>query len=265
MTDSILFGLQVTLKFDVYLSTSRAATGKMNGHGFHSTTHGFNMPFSLDTLPPFPTRRLALHITPHAERIVRQGHPWLFGDSIVRQNHVGEAGDLAVIFDKKDRFLAIGLYDPDSPVRVKILHHGTTVRIDAAWLQTRVEQAAARRASLPAAGTTGYRLIHGENDGFPGLIVDRYAGCCVLKLYSAVWLPYLREMVTLLAAQPGVAHIVLRLSRHLQARAMYGLSDGTLLYGDVPPVPLLFTENGLTFAVDVIAGHKTGIFLRSAR
>jgi len=214
----------------------------------------------LENPPLPPTRRIALHITPNAERILRQGHPWLFADSIIRQSHQGQAGDLAVIFDKKDRFMAIGLYDPESPVRVKILHQGSAVRIDADWFTARIAEAVKKRASLAAAGTTGYRVIHGENDNLSGMIVDRYADTCVVKLYTRAWLPYLRIIVPELARLTGVSHIVLRLSRLVQAGSLYGLADGTLLYGDAPPVPLIFTENGLNFAVDVVNGHKTGFF-----
>ncbi len=214
----------------------------------------------LDKLPQPTTRRIALHITPNAERILRQGHPWLFGDSITRQSYEGQAGDLAVVFDKKDRFMAVGLYDPASPIRVKILHQGSSVRIDAEWFAACTAEAVKRRASLPTMGTTGYRLIHGENDGFPGLIVDRYADTFVLKLYSAIWLPYLRMVVEGLVQQAGVSHIILRLSRQLQAGTLYGLSDGALLYGEQPSAPLIFSENNLRFAVDVVHGHKTGFF-----
>jgi 23S rRNA (cytosine1962-C5)-methyltransferase len=214
----------------------------------------------LEKPPQPPSRRIALHITPNAERILRQGHPWLFADSITRQSHEGNAGDLSVIFDKKDRFMAIGLYDPESPVRVKILHQGSAVRIDADWFTARIAEAVKKRAPLIAAGTTGYRVIHGENDGLSGMIVDRYADTCVVKLYTRAWLPYLRLIVPELARQTGVMRIILRLSRMVQAGPLYGLSDGAILYGDAPPVPLIFTENGLNFAVDVVNGHKTGFF-----
>ena len=68
--------------------------------------------------------RLRLRITAAAETIVRSGHPWLFADSIHEANRDGQLGELAVIYDRKDKFLAIGLFDPDSPIRVRILHAG---------------------------------------------------------------------------------------------------------------------------------------------
>src|SRR5580693_3088959 len=97
--------------------------------------------------------RLRLRITAAAETIVRSGHPWLFADSIHELNRAGEPGELAVIFDRKDKFLAVGLFDPDSPIRVRILHAGKPQTIDAPWWQARLAQAVARREKLFAAQT----------------------------------------------------------------------------------------------------------------
>src|SRR5664279_886681 len=92
--------------------------------------------------------RLRLRITSAAETIVRAGHPWLFADSIHELNRAGQPGEIAVIYDRKDKFLAVGLFDPDSPIRVRILHAGKPATIDAAWWQARLEHALARRRGL---------------------------------------------------------------------------------------------------------------------
>ncbi|MEZ4870184.1 MAG: class I SAM-dependent rRNA methyltransferase [Caldilineaceae bacterium] len=225
------------------------------------------MSFHSDLLTAIPapaTRRLALHVTRDAERVLRGGHPWLFANSIVRQSHVGSPGDLAVVFDQKRRFLAIGLYDPTSPLRVRILHQGAPVTIDRAWWRQQVSAAIQRRAPLLRDGqTTGYRLVHGENDGLPGLVVDRYDQTLVLKLYTAAWLLHLADFLPeLLAAQPA-QRLVLRMSRALQKEPalLYGLSDGMVLWGPALSGPVIFTENGLRFEADPLHGQKTGFFL----
>src|SRR5882757_1717432 len=166
-----------------------------------------------------PAARLRLRITAAAESIVRSGHPWLFADSIHELNRAGLLGEIAVIYDRKDKFLAVGLFDPDSPIRVRILHAGKPTTIDAAWWQTRLEQALARRRELFDAHTTGYRLIHGESDGWPGLVLDRYGTTLVLKLYTAAWLLRLEEILALLKQKIPCERIVLRLSRNIQAAA----------------------------------------------
>ncbi|MCX6064714.1 MAG: class I SAM-dependent rRNA methyltransferase, partial [Chloroflexi bacterium] len=79
----------------------------------------FNL--SLALLPGPNAKRIALRISPAAERALRQGHPWIFDQAITEQSQTGSPGDLAVIFDDQRRFLAIGLYDPTSPIRVRIL------------------------------------------------------------------------------------------------------------------------------------------------
>src|SRR6185312_12762501 len=115
-----------------------------------------------------------LRVTAAAETQLRAGHPWLFGDSVREQNRDGAAGDLAVIFDRKDKFFAVGLFDPDSPIRVRILHVGKPQTIDAGWWSARLAQSIDRRLNLFDDQTNGYRLINGESDGWPGLVLDRY-------------------------------------------------------------------------------------------
>jgi 23S rRNA (cytosine1962-C5)-methyltransferase len=217
--------------------------------------------FPLESLLRPADRRIALRVTPAAERALRAGHPWVFDQAITHQSHPSQPGDLAVIFDRKRRFLAIGLYDPASPIRVRVLQHHDPATIDRAWFLARLQAASAIRAPLLAQETDGYRLVHGENDGLPGLVVDRYAGTLVLKLDTAAWLPHLADVLAGLREVQPHERLVLRLSRHSQPEAArYGLSDGQTLIGDPPPAPLIFQENGLRFQADVVAGHKTGFF-----
>ena len=72
---------------------------------------------------------------------MRDGHPWLFADSIREQNRAGELGELAVVYDRKDEFLAGGLFEPDSPIRVRILHAGKPRLLDGPWWAARLQQA----------------------------------------------------------------------------------------------------------------------------
>lgn len=218
---------------------------------------------SLTHIPQPAGKRLALRVTPAAQRALRQGHPWLFDQAITHQSHEGRPGDLAVIFDDRRRFLAIGLYDPTSPIRVRVLHHGAPQAIDRAWLSGQLSAAAAHRVALPVSGTTGYRLIHGENDGLGGLVIDRYESTLVVKLYTPAWVPWLAELRAALAEICPADCVVLRLSRDLRQRPryLYGLDDDAMLAGPPPVGPVLFSENGLCFEADVLRGQKTGFFL----
>jgi len=206
---------------------------------------------------------LRLRVTAAAESIVRSGHPWLFAESIREQNRAGEPGELAVIYDRNDKFLAIGLYDPESPIRVRILHTGKPETLNREWWSARLAQAIARRKDLFDGQTTSYRWINGESDGWPGLVLDRYDTTLVLKLYTVAWLPRLNQTVELIEQQLKPERLVLRLSRNIQsvARAKFDQSDGVILRGKPLSEPVIFLETGLNFEADVLRGQKTGFFL----
>jgi 23S rRNA (cytosine1962-C5)-methyltransferase len=214
-------------------------------------------------LPGPSVRRLAVRLHPGAERAVRAGHPWVYAEGIQRLRHDGKAGDLAVVFDGSDRFLAIGLYDPHSPIRIRVLHQGGPATIDRDWFGARIVDAWSRRAPLLQQDTTGFRVVNGESDGFPGLVVDRYAESAVVKLYSTAWIPHLRDVLTVLLQTVGPERVVLRMSRAVQGvgQDRHGLAEGQVLHGPPPAGPVLFRENGLVFEADLVRGQKTGFFL----
>jgi 23S rRNA (cytosine1962-C5)-methyltransferase len=217
----------------------------------------------LATIPGPSEKRIALRVSPAAERWVRRGHPWVYDRAIREQSHDGRPGDLAVIFDRKGRFLAIGLYAPASPIRVRVLAQGQPTRIDADWFLYKLETAAEQRQPLLQSNTTGYRLIHGENDGLPGLVIDRYGESYVVKLYTTAWVPHLSDLLRGLTAVAQPQRVVLRLSRFVQSQEadLYGLQDGQLLLGKPLRNGVRFLENGLYFEADVVQGQKTGFFL----
>ena len=206
---------------------------------------------------------LRLRVTAAAESILRAGHPWLYAESIRSQNRTGETGDLAVVYDRKDRFLAVGLFDPGSAIRVRVLHTGKPRPIDRTFWRQRLEQALRIRRGLFDELTTGFRLINGESDGWPGLVLDRYDQTLVLKIYTAAWLPSLDTVVHAVQAQLPSERIVLRLSRNIEQLAgeLSGRQDGQVLLGVPLSGPVNFLETGLSFEADVQRGQKTGFFL----
>ncbi|MEP7204417.1 MAG: class I SAM-dependent rRNA methyltransferase [Ilumatobacteraceae bacterium] len=214
----------------------------------------------LGQLPVVNEKRMAVRVTPDARRQVTAGHPWIFNESITSISHRGAVGDLAVIFDNDRNFVAIGLWDPGSPIRIRILHHGKPATVDASFWRQRIAAAVDKRREI-SGDTDGYRVLNGENDGFPGLVLDRYADTLVLKMYSPVWIPNLRSLVSVIGEQFDPTSLVLRLARTMSDQRLFGLSEGMALIGDAPTGPVLFKENGLTFEADVIHGQKTGHFL----
>ena len=103
--------------------------------------------------------------------------------------------------------------------------------------------------------------MHGENDGLPGLVVDRYADTLVVKLYTAAWFPHLATVVDALVALTSTSRIVLRLGRDAGGRNTTALADGDTIHGQTPTGPIRFRERGLVMEADVVHGQKTGHFL----
>jgi 23S rRNA (cytosine1962-C5)-methyltransferase len=193
---------------------------------------------------------------------VRSGHPWVFSKSVREQNREGEAGELAVIYDRADRFLAVGLFDPESVLRIRVLHVGKPVQIDETWWKARLESAVAKRAGILDGRTTACRLINGESDGWPGLVLDQYEGVLVLKLYTAAWRGRIDLLTRLLCETFRPQSVVLRLSRNVQSFFQsQGFNDGKTIFGAPVNGPIVFRETGIVFEADVVSGQKTGFFL----
>ncbi|MEM9038906.1 MAG: class I SAM-dependent methyltransferase [Actinomycetota bacterium] len=217
-----------------------------------------------ERLPAVGERRVAVRVTPDALRRIRGGHPWVYDRSIESARPDGSPGDLAVVFDRNRRFAAIGLWDPTSPIRLRILAVGDPVAIDAAWFAGRIADVARLRSGLlggappGAVDRQGWRVVNGENDGLPGLVIDQYADTAVVKLYTSAWWPHLPSVVDGVVAATDASRVVLRLARNIERRP---IDDGATLHGDPPTESVRFVENGLGFEADVITGQKTGHFL----
>jgi len=208
-----------------------------------------------------------VRVTPDALRQIRGGHPWVYETSIdtIKGADTAQPGDLAVIFDDDRKFTAIGLYDPASPIRIKVIHQGKPATVDHAFWVRKIADALERRRQLidrPEPNvTTAYRCINGENDGFPSLILDRYDRTLVLKLYSTIWVPHLADLVPAINEEFHPDALVVRFSRNIDVDGLHGLEEGEALIGVSPDQPVMFLENGLTFEADVVHGQKTGHFL----
>lgn len=195
---------------------------------------------------------------------IRKGHPWIFENSIMKQSQEGAPGDIAVLYDEKtNRFLAVGLYDPLSVIRIKILQANKPATINDDFFGTKLKEAFNLRSTLLDSDTNGYRLVHGENDGFPGLVIDKYNKTLVIKIYSVIWIPYLNDLIKKILLLVPAERIVLRCSRMVTAEKKYlnGLKDGIILHGNKLNSPVIFSEHGFKFESDVINGQKTGFFL----
>ncbi|SDS48744.1 23S rRNA (cytosine1962-C5)-methyltransferase [Formosa sp. Hel1_31_208] len=221
------------------------------------------MIFSNTIESTYQPKRLAVKLTAKGEHYVQQGHPWMFSDSIIKINDNAKAGDLAIIFGKKkNSMIGIGLYDPNSPIRIKMIYNASApIKIDDSFFLRKIKTAFQKREPLLKTNTNSYRLLFGENDGFPSLIVDIYNTVLVLKLYSEIWLPYLKTILESLIKVSACETAVIRLSRSLQNSVTHQIKDGEVVYGTLENEVVQFVEHGVNFSANVIKGHKTGYFL----
>ena len=215
-----------------------------------------------------------LHIDERTEYRVRREMPWLF-DKNVSFKTTPQNGDLVAIYNRRNQCIKLGLYDAYSPIAVHIMcNPGES--FDAAYIQTRVARALERRieTAIADASTNGLRLISGESEELPGVVLDAYADTWVLKLYSACWMPHFDMLVGALSAYKD-SPLVLENSGILQPRRMVlrfgrncvshfeaaGYREATLAFGTDETPYADFLECGARFRAQVFRGQKTGFFL----
>lgn len=212
----------------------------------------------------FVPQRISVHLDRSATRAVRGGALRIYETSITKQRGEGAAGDVAILYGPNDRPFALGILDPHSPIRVRVLVPALVENIDAEFLRERVRAAIARRKEhFVGESTDGYRLIHGPGDGLPGLVIDRYAHTLVVKCYTHAWLPWLPVLTSALREDTTFRVGMLRLSRKLQEDSSLRdrFTEGALLWGQESDVATSFYEHGIRFEVDPRHGQKTGFFL----
>ncbi len=193
------------------------------------------------------------------ERSLLRRHPWVFEGSIAKGR--ADAGETVRVEDAAGAFLAWGAYSPSSMIRVRAWSFDEAERIDAAFFQRRIARALALRERL-AVASTGVRLVHGEADGLPGLVVDRYGDLLSAQFLSAGterWKDVIAD--ALLQAATGARGLYER--SDVSVRGLEGLEPRTGWLrgeGDTSTVQTI-VEHGLTLTLDVAGGHKTGFYL----
>jgi len=202
------------------------------------------------------------------ERSVERRHPWIFSGAVERVEGTPSLGGTVAVCDSKGRTLGYGSWSPASQIRVRMLAFGTDRVPDGAYVKGLVAAAIARRGTSPLAEPhRGVRLVHGESDGLPGVVVDAYDGWCVVQLASAGAEHWKDEIVAALMAA-GAKGVYNR--SDVDSRRREGLTDdGAVgaLAGEEPPERIEIHEGNIRFLVDVRHGHKTGFYLdqRAAR
>jgi 23S rRNA (cytosine1962-C5)-methyltransferase len=219
----------------------------------------FNIQF-----PEYLVKTIAVKLKPAIEKqLLQSKHPWIYSNSIEKIGKNGNTGDLAILFHQKtNKTVGVGLYDPHSPIRIKMLRYHSSLTVDKTFFLSTLQKAhSVRKPLIESSKTNSFRLIFGENDGLPACIIDIYNDVAVLKLYSAIWFPYVKEIVESTIKTVGCKSVVIRLSRQLQNLKNSFFNDGQVIYGTLENETVVFIEHGVLFSANVVKGHKTGYFL----
>ncbi|HUS63232.1 MAG TPA: class I SAM-dependent rRNA methyltransferase [Kofleriaceae bacterium] len=201
---------------------------------------------------------IELRLAKDLRRSIRGGHPWIYDRALApARGRAPGAGEVVAVSDRTGP-LAIGFADPESPIRVRVLARDVATAVDADWAAARARSAATmRRADPRLAAASALRLLHGEGDLTPGLVLDLYDTTAVVifdgDAARAFWAPRMDAVLGALRAEGHrIEHVWRRDKR---------AGSGELFAGTPPPERVRVEEDGARFEVDVRQGQKTGLFL----
>lgn len=195
-------------------------------------------------------------------RPVWAGHPWVFAQAIDGVDGAPAAGDPVTVVDPRGQPLGRGFWSPRSAIPVRVLTRDPEADLDDAFLLLRVEAAALRRQrllSLPNEGTTGFRLVHAEGDGLPGLIVDIYGDVAVVQ-FGTIGMKLRQEAVVGALTRVVGVHTVLEVPNPHAQKLEGFASEGGVLRGDDDPHELRFRERDIPWSIPVGVAQKTGFY-----
>jgi len=203
-----------------------------------------------------PTIRLKPgHVQP-----VWAGHPWVYAQAVERVEGGATAGDEVSVVDPRGNLLGRGFYSPGSAIPVRILARDAKTRIDGAFFRARVEHALSARAhlGLPSEHTTGYRLVHAEGDGLPGLIVDRFGDVLVVQLLT-VGMKQREGLIFEALEQLLLPRAIVDRTPQSSAK-LERFEAGSGIVRGQSITALEMRERGFDFALPLELGQKTGFY-----
>lgn len=210
---------------------------------------------------PHPSVRLK----PGKETPILAGHPWIFSNALSHEPE-GEPGQIVEVLDSRGDSLGLGTWNPLTNIRVRMFTKNKNQAIDSKFFVARMKALDASKRKLLPADTDGFRLVHAEADGLPGLIVDVYGRTYVFQIHTA-GMDKLRTCIIEAIKDCFEPEAIVERS-DLSVRKMEGLIDRPVAvhHGKVEG-PIIFHESGIKFFADVMEGQKTGFFLdqREAR
>ncbi len=203
-------------------------------------------------------------LKPGRDKSVLARHPWVFSGAVDRVEGNPGSGESVIVRDASGLALGWAAFSPISSIRARMWNLDPEEIIDSNYFGKRIRQAIERRSAMvPEGETNALRLVHGESDGLPGLVVDRYADVLVVQLLTAGAEFWRETLVDTLVQLTGVKTMVER--SDVDVRSLEGLEPRSgMLRGDATG-PIEIVENGLRFEVDVVNGQKTGFYIDQRR
>jgi 23S rRNA (cytosine1962-C5)-methyltransferase len=201
----------------------------------------------------------ALLLKKGREKSLKRRHPWIFSGAV--EKAAGKPGETLEVRDASGQRLALAAYSPESQIRARVWTFDASATVDGKFFKEKIQKAVDLRERLPAAKhTNALRLVHGESDGLPGLVVDRYADVLVAQFLAAGVERWREEILNALVEVTGCEAIFER--SDAEVRKLEGLEPRTgFVRGDRNASRCPIIEHGLNFRVDVEQGQKTGFFL----
>ena len=202
----------------------------------------------------------SLHLKSGRDRSLKRRHPWIFSGAVEKVDGEPASGE-TVLVKSAGQPLAVAAWSPQSQICARVWSFDPGTRIEKTFFDSVIKKAVQLRASLPAARhSNALRLVHGESDGLPGLVVDRYADVLVVQFLSAGAEHWREAILDALAEATGSEAIYER--SDAEVRQLEGLAPMTgFARGNREAKRCPIVEHGLNFRVDVEAGQKTGFFL----
>lgn len=189
-------------------------------------------------------------------------HPWVHVSSLIEAQPELVRGSVVDLVAHDGSWLARGLYNPDSKLRVRLYSWDSQQSLDGAFFATRIDEAIARRATCGLDGPRqAVRLVYSEADGISGVIVDRYADTLVVQLTAAAMEPFLDAVLDRLEERLRPRAIILRTDPKLQSAEGFQQSSGVVRGSLTEGEPIIFEQNELLWSVDLLHGQKTGAYL----
>ena len=201
-----------------------------------------------------------LTLKPGREKSLRRRHPWVFSGAVASVDGKPESGDTIEVRSAAGELLALAAYSPHSQIRARVWSWDRH-EIDTGFFARRIEDAAAARQALGIdSASNALRLVHGEADGLPGVITDRYGETAVMQILSAGAERWRDAIADALCGLAGVERVWER--SDADVRDLEGLKPRSgLVRGKPLAAGPVLEEHGLRFKVELDAGHKTGFYL----